>query len=209
MRATDGMESQELQQPDSSPVFIPRRRSSRLWSLSESGSFEEIEIEQEVECEGLEDPLQNETFPPSDEQELQQATSEEIDNLQSEEVEEFHDSGIVSSTEHFPLLVGNQLVAELRDEGEEVLGSTPVDSPEFLQRRTNSDSKPNRSCGTSEADQEPFDRNRSRSLPAHSRVRRIASRRTSERAINGLLYTVNVGLSAAVVYTVVTTLLSK
>lgn len=57
----------------------------------------------------------------------------------------------------------------------------------------------------------PFDRNRSRSLPGHRRGQRPETlpRRTSERAMDGLLYTVNLGVSAAFFYAAVSHFLNK
>ncbi len=57
----------------------------------------------------------------------------------------------------------------------------------------------------------PFDRNRSRSLPGNRRGQRPATlpRRTSERAMDGLLYTVNIGVNAVFFYAAVSHFLNK
>ena len=166
----------------------------RLWSLSESGSI--------VDEDGVsfsETVTGNEGLPGS------------TSSLERE----LHDSGIVSSMELLSL--------EAQDEEghENHLTSTSciLSEPGILQDSDAyelQESGPLMAAGTctsldeSNIEHQPFDRNRSMSLPVRGRgARPIMSRRASERALDGLLYTVNIGVNAAFIYAIVSSLLNK
>ena len=122
-----------------------------------------------------------------------------------------HDSGIVSSMEHLSL--------DTQDtEGHFSSISGAVSDSEDLAADELQESDPVMGAGTAtsptdefDGELQPFDRNRSRSLPVRGRGGRstMPPRRASEKALDGLLYTVNIGVSAAFVYAVVSSLLNK
>lgn len=206
--ATDHFESEpashHVERSPNSPAIAATSR-TRLWSLSESGSI--------VDEDGI---SLSETITANNEGSgvcEASASGELLASPPGSTLSLEHDSGIVSSMEHLSLdtqdteghfasnsctsVVSESQGSEaqgLQAEGDPLMGAGTATSP------------------TDESDSEPqlFDRNRTRSLPIRGRsARPKMPRRASERALDGLLYTVNIGVSAAFVYAVVSSLLNK
>ena len=212
LKATEGMAATDYHTTAQRP---------RLWSLSESGSFvnEDGVTLQDADIEDGSDSRSGSETPSDFEGSIGLSSSDDLLQANSlprlltvaqpEQADDLHDSGIISSTEQLSLSThGSEYHLDAAPSSTSLPPSTLL-TPDVLIPQTMLSSLPRGETATS-AETSHFDRNRSMSLPVRGRgARGGLPRRTSEKALDGLLYTVNISMSAALVFAAVSALLNR